>query len=98
MNLTSTQEKSSSYVELGFDFHCHEGYLRVVYLITQQVSNLQEGLYNIMDSDNYIIGYIICHVIDLTQLERSSIITYSEIDLFLIIRHLIYLIFLVKLF
>ncbi len=42
-------------------------------------------------------NYMTSHIIDLTQSRQFYIITYLKIDLFLIIRHLTYLIFLVNL-
>ncbi len=50
-----------------------------------------------MEFDNPIIKYITSHIMSLTQSRRFGIIIYFKIDLFLIIYHLTYLIFLVNL-
>ncbi len=50
-----------------------------------------------MESDNHIISHMTSYVIDLIQLRQFHIITHSKVDLSLIIRHLIYLTFLVNL-
>lgn len=50
------------------------------------------SLCNIIKSNNDIINHIISYMIDLIQLEQFNIITYLEINIFLIIYYIIYLI------
>ncbi len=50
--------------------------------------------YNVIEFDNHMI----CYVISLIQLRRFDIIIHFEVNLFFIIRHLIYLIFLINFF
>lgn len=50
-----------------------------------------------MESDNNIISHMTSHIMDLTQLRSFPIITYLKVDISLILRYLIYPIFLVNL-
>ena len=52
-----------------------------------------QGECNVMESDSHMISHMTSHVMDLTRSGRFGIITYPEVDLSLIIRHLTYLTF-----